>query len=89
VVSEKDKTMMPLRQAVMAAARAAGQKELEGMADEEGLVAYLKNQALNVPGSFLTLLGKVATQDESEDSLKIMRIELVAPEIKINENEDG
>jgi len=69
-----------LRQAVLrAAAAAADEKKANENSDEEGLVTYLKHQALAVPGSFLTLLGKVVSQKEEADDPPITRIELVAP----------
>jgi len=42
---------------------------------------------LATPGSFLTLLGKLAHEEEEFDDGLVVRIELVAPEMKINEND--
>jgi len=80
---------LSLQRAVLQAARQAGlvaTVEAGEDSDEEGLVAYLKSQALAVPGSFLTLLGKVAGQIEEEKERPIVRIELVAPSMKEHEN---
>jgi len=74
-----EKTHMSLSQAVMEAARAAGGEETH---ETHGLVTYLKAQALATPGSFLTLLGRVATRQETGDVLPITRIELVAPQAR-------
>jgi len=82
------KTDRALPQAVIAAAQAAGDhlaQENIGKQDEiganEGLVSYLKAQALATPGSFLTLLGKVGLQSEDDAMAPITRIELVAPNL--------
>jgi len=55
---------------------------------EEGLVTYLKAQALATPGSFLTLLGKVGMGREDENLPPITRIELVAPQKQPESDED-
>jgi len=89
------KIPISLSQAVVEAARAAGEQMNEGEGggeeelaknkatdrQEEALVNYLKTQALAVPGSFLTLLGKVGAGQSQTNLPPVTRIELVAPNL--------
>jgi len=72
---------LSLKQAMMAAATKAG--------GEEGLVAYLEKQALATPSSFLTLLGKLAAQQDGDIEQPVMRIELVAPLASLDRQENN
>jgi hypothetical protein len=49
-----NKTTALLKDAILKAARLAG-----GSDDDEGLVEYLKGRAIDTPGPFMALLGKV------------------------------
>jgi hypothetical protein len=49
-----NKTTALLKDAILKAARLAG-----GSDDDEGLVEYLKGRAIDTPGPFLALVGKV------------------------------
>jgi hypothetical protein len=74
-----NKSTALLKDAILMAAREAGG------GDEDGLVAYLKQQAIANPGPFLSLLGKVLPMTVAGDSNNplslVTRIELVAPRV--------
>jgi len=80
------KINISLQQAVIEAAKAAGEAVNEAnpgeTSNEEKLISYLKRQALATPGSFLTLLGKVAVGAEPIEEKPVLHIELVAPAMK-------
>lgn len=66
----RNKTTRLLKEAVLKAAELAG--------DKDGLVGYLKQQAKDNPGPFLTLLGKVLPlQVNGTSTVTIKRIERV------------
>ena len=67
-----------MREAILKAAEKAGED-----LGEDGLVAYLLEQAREKPTPFLNLLWKMAAEeDEYETSKKITRIEIVAPQLE-------
>lgn len=74
-----------LCKAVMQAADAAGKQF-----GENGLVSYLEAQAVATPSPFLTLLGKVISDEREVEAPRVTRIEIVAPEIApANEAKSG
>ncbi|WP_019219071.1 hypothetical protein [Bartonella florencae] len=72
-----------LKEAIIKAAELAGNEY-----GNEGLVSYLKKQAVKCPAAYLALLGKVLplqVTGEDGDAIKaITRIEIVAPDFEEN-----
>lgn len=70
-----NKTTALLKDAILTAAELAG-------GGKDGLVSYLKTQAMANPGPFMALLGKVLPMqiagDEDNPIVTITRIELIA-----------
>lgn len=75
-----NKTTALLKDAIIKAAENAGNK-----IGSDGLVSYLEHQAIENPGPFMTLLGKVipmqVTGEDGGPVVTITRIELVAPDV--------
>lgn len=75
----KNKTTALLKDAILQAAEQAG--------DKDGMIGYLKKQAKENPGPFMTLLGKVLPMQvegtgENGEFQTVTRIELVAPSVR-------
>jgi hypothetical protein len=74
-----NKTTALLKDAILQAAELAGDK-----VGNDGLVSYLTAQAIDNPGPFLSLLGKVLpiqmVGDPNNPIVTITKIELVAPD---------
>lgn len=78
-----NKTTALLKDAILLAAQRAGSIGDDG--DPEGLVRYLTRQALDNPGPFMSLLGKVLPMTVAGDANSplevVTRIELVAARV--------
>jgi|GEM_PF-684791 len=85
-----NKTTALLKEATLMAAELAGQKAT-GVKQGEGLVEYLKIQALENPAPFMSLLGKILPlQVTGENGGAIEMVSRIAIEtIPVGDNENG
>lgn len=75
-----NKTTALLKDAILKAAEAAGGDATDS--SPGGMIAYLQKQAVENPGPFMSLLGKVLPMQVTgldDGPIQITRIELIAP----------
>jgi len=79
-----NKTTALLKDAILQAAEQAG--------DKEGMIGYLKKQATENPGPFMSLLGKVLPMQvegvEDGNPIKVTRITLSTPDMPLPGDHD-